>query len=91
VPAFHLAEPVPENMVSHNAEAERIRLGFGLARGDELILLCLAWYYMSSLKFQAQMGLLLALLLAFNMISALILHPAVIYRLKPRFIYKTSK
>jgi len=56
-----------------------------------LILPCLAWYYMSSLKFQAQMGLLLALLLAFNMISALILHPALIYRLKPKFIYKTPK
>ena len=53
-----------------------------------LILPCLAWYYMSSLKFQAQMGLLLSLLLAFNMISALVLHPALIYRLKPKFIYK---
>jgi predicted RND superfamily exporter protein len=56
-----------------------------------LILPCLAWYYMSSLKFQAQMGLLLAMLLAFNMISALILHPALIYRLKPKFIYRAAK
>jgi predicted RND superfamily exporter protein len=56
-----------------------------------LILPCLAWYYMSSLKFQAQMGLLLALLLAFNMISALILHPALIYRFRPKFIYKPFK
>jgi len=56
-----------------------------------MILPCLAWYYMSSLKFQAQMGQLLAILLAFNMIAALILHPAIIHRVKPKFIYKPPK
>ncbi|MBN2468007.1 MAG: MMPL family transporter [Deltaproteobacteria bacterium] len=56
-----------------------------------MILPCMAWYGMSSLKFQAQMGLLLGVLLTFNMLAALILHPAVIYRLKPKFIYKPNK
>ena len=56
-----------------------------------MVLPCMAWYYMSSLKFQAQMGLLLAVLLTFNMLAALILHPAVLYRLKPKFIYKPPK
>ena len=56
-----------------------------------MILPCLAWWILPSLKFQAQMGLFLAIVLTFNMISALILHPALIYRLKPKFIYKTSK
>jgi len=37
------------------------------------------------------MGLLLAVLLAFNMLAALILHPAMLYRLKPKFIYKPPK
>lgn len=56
-----------------------------------MVLPLMAWYYMSSLKFQAQMGLLLAVLLAFNMLAALILHPAMLYRLKPKFIYKPPK
>jgi len=56
-----------------------------------MILPCLAWWLMPSLKFQAQMGLFLAIVLTFNMISALILHPALIYRLKPKFIYKPAK
>ncbi|MBW2368321.1 MAG: MMPL family transporter [Deltaproteobacteria bacterium] len=56
-----------------------------------LILPLLAWYYLSDLKFQAQMGLLLSLLLGFNMLAALTLHPALIYRLKPRFIWCPSK
>ena len=56
-----------------------------------MILPCVAWWLLASLKFQAQMGLLLSLLLTFNMISALILHPAIIYRLKPKFIYKSAK
>ena len=56
-----------------------------------LILPCLLWYYLSSLKFQAQMGVLLALVLGFNMICALILHPALIYRLKPKFFYKRQQ
>jgi len=53
-----------------------------------LILPCFLWYYMSSLKFQAQMGMLLALILGFNMLCALVLHPALIYRLKPKFFLK---
>jgi len=55
-----------------------------------LILPCLVWYFVSGLKFQAQMGLLLSILLCFNMISALVLHPALLYRIKPGFIYKAK-
>ncbi len=56
-----------------------------------MILPCLAWWLLPSLKFQAQMGLFLAIVLSFNMISALILHPALIYRIKPKFIYRPAK
>ena len=55
-----------------------------------LILPLLSWYYFSALKFQAQMGLLLALLLSVNMLAALTLHPALISTLKPRFIQKAG-
>jgi predicted RND superfamily exporter protein len=56
-----------------------------------LILPLLAWYFLSGLKFQAQMGLLLSMLLGFNMISALILQPALIYIIKPKFLNYSAK
>ncbi len=48
------------------------------------------WYFLSSLRFQAEMGLLLALVLIFNMLLTLILLPAIIFVLKPKFIEKGS-
>jgi uncharacterized protein len=55
-----------------------------------LILPVLAWYFISALKFQAQMGFFLALLLAMNMISALTLHPVLIALLKPAFLARKA-
>ena len=54
--------------------------------GITLILPILTWYYISDLKFQAQMGFFLAMLLFTNMVAALTLHPLLIYLLKPRFM-----
>jgi predicted RND superfamily exporter protein len=48
------------------------------------------WYFLSSLRFQAEMGLLLALVLLINMALTLVLLPAVIFVLKPKFIEKAS-
>lgn len=56
-----------------------------------LIIPLLAWYWLSDIKFQAQMGLLLSLLLGINMIAALTLQPALMYLLKPKFIYNPAK
>ena len=46
------------------------------------------WYFLSDLKFQAEMGLLLAILLVFNMLGALLFLPAAVNILKPKFIKK---
>ena len=46
------------------------------------------WYFFSSLRFQAEMGLLLALLMLINMILALILIPSMVYVFKPKFVEK---
>ncbi|MDY6862768.1 MAG: MMPL family transporter, partial [Thermodesulfobacteriota bacterium] len=43
------------------------------------------WYF-SPLRFQAEMGLLLALVLIMNMLGAIFLIPTLIYFVKPRFI-----
>ena len=48
------------------------------------------WVF-SSLKFQAEMGMLLAILLFLNMLGALFLVPALICILKPRFITRLQQ
>jgi len=46
----------------------------------------LSWYFLSSMKFQAQMGLLLGIIMFINMVGALIILPALIYVFKPKFM-----
>jgi len=58
--------------------------------GITLILPVLAWYYISELKFQAQMGFFLAMLLFINMVAALTLHPLLILLVKPKFMRKRT-
>ncbi len=56
--------------------------------GITLIFPILIWYFISDLKFQAQMGFFLSILLFINMIAALTLHPLLIIIFKPRFMMK---
>jgi predicted RND superfamily exporter protein len=44
------------------------------------------WYFMSELKFMADMGLLLMLVMAINMVLALIVLPLLVYLIKPTFV-----
>ena len=46
----------------------------------------LPWYYLSGLKFLADMGLLLVLVMLINMLVALIGVPLLVYLLKPKFV-----
>ena len=46
----------------------------------------LPWYYLSGLKFLADMGLLLVLVMLINMVVALIGVPLLVYLLKPKFV-----
>lgn len=59
-----------------------------LFTGLTLILPILLWYYISALKFQAQMGFFLSMLLFTNLIAAFTLHPLLIILIKPRFMQK---
>ncbi|WP_291075497.1 efflux RND transporter permease subunit [Hyphomonas sp.] len=49
-----------------------------------MIIPLLPWYFLSPIRFQAEMGVLLAIILLFNMIGALTIVPAAIGWLKPR-------
>jgi hypothetical protein len=48
----------------------------------------LPWYFLSGLKFQAQMGLFLAVVFGVNVILTLTLHPLMLWIIKPKFITK---
>ncbi|MGH7804680.1 MAG: MMPL family transporter, partial [Candidatus Binatia bacterium] len=58
--------------------------------GLTMIVPVVLWYWVSSLKFQGEMGLLLAVLLGANMIAALTLVPVLVSLVRPRFIGVTS-
>ncbi|MDB5986489.1 MAG: transporter [Nevskia sp.] len=44
------------------------------------------WYFLSELKFMADMGLLLMLTMLINMVLALVVLPLLVYLVKPRFV-----
>jgi len=46
----------------------------------------LFWYFLSSMKFQAEMGLLLALIMFINIFAALVLIPTLVNIFRPKFL-----
>ncbi len=58
--------------------------------GLTMIVPVVLWYWVSSLKFQGEMGLLLAVLLGANMVAALTLVPVLVHLVKPRFITRLA-
>lgn len=46
----------------------------------------LPWYFLSGLKFMADMGLLLVLIMLINMVLALVVLPLLVWFIKPRFV-----
>jgi uncharacterized protein len=54
--------------------------------GITVILPILTWYFFSDMKFQAEVGFFLSLIMAANVILVLTLHPLMIFLIKPKFI-----
>ncbi|MGQ0701319.1 MAG: efflux RND transporter permease subunit [Panacagrimonas sp.] len=50
----------------------------------------LPWYFLSDLKFMADMGLLLAAVMLINMVLALIVLPLLVWLIKPKFVTRTD-
>lgn len=59
-----------------------------LYTGLTIVLPIITWYIFSDMKFQAQMGFFLAMIMGTNVILTLTLHPLMIYIIKPKFISK---
>ncbi|MEW6443632.1 MAG: MMPL family transporter [bacterium] len=58
--------------------------------GLTVVLPISVWYFISDMKFQAQVGLFLAMILTANVIFAITLHPLMLYTIRPRFIQRGS-
>lgn len=50
----------------------------------------LPWYFLSDLKFMADMGLLLAAVMLINMVLALVVLPLLVWVIKPNFVTRTD-
>lgn len=90
--AFYVADRIKEEIAIGNTPEGAIRAslhsaGMGvLVTASVLILSTLLWWA-SSLRFQAEMGLLMAIWLGISAMSALFVMPAVIYVFRPDFIF----
>jgi len=59
--------------------------------GLTIIVPIITWYFFSDMKFQAQVGFFLAIIMGTNVILTLTLHPLLIYIIKPKFISEKKK
>jgi predicted RND superfamily exporter protein len=58
--------------------------------GCTMMLPVLAWYFFSDMKFQAQVGGFLAMVIGTNVLLTLTLHALLIYLIKPTFISRSA-
>lgn len=58
--------------------------------GLTMILPILTWTFVSNMKFMAQMGLFLSMIMGANMLLAITLHPLMLYTIKPKFIIRRA-
>ncbi len=90
--AFYISDRIKEGYQDTGDLAESIN--FGLMTAGRGVLITAAtmitsvvfWYFFSSLRFQAEMGLLIAVWMTVSALSALLVIPSMIYLFKPRFI-----
>ncbi|RME34063.1 MAG: RND transporter [Gammaproteobacteria bacterium] len=90
--AFYISDRIGERYAIAKDLADSIRFGLTTA-GKGVIITALSmvtsvvlWYFFSSLRFQAEMGLLIALWMTVSAISSLLVIPSMIYLFRPRFL-----
>jgi predicted RND superfamily exporter protein len=91
--SIYVADAIKENFHKFEDVKQAIFEGLNSAgRGvvltaSPLILSTAVWYFMSSLRFQAEMALLIAIWMAISAFGALIVIPAMLYTFKPAFVF----
>lgn len=95
--AFYITDRIREGYAETGDLSKSIHFGLMTAgRGvmitaTTLVISVIFWYFFSSLRFQAEMGLLIAVWMAVSAVSALLLIPSMIYVFKPRFVVVAGK
>ncbi|MFZ3203136.1 MAG: MMPL family transporter [Pseudomonas sp.] len=90
--AFYIADRVKEEIAAGRSAEEAIRIalhsaGMGVIVTASVLILSTLLWWLSSLRFQAEMGLLMAIWLSVSAFSALFVMPALLYVFRPRFIF----
>ncbi|WP_455232849.1 efflux RND transporter permease subunit [Geopseudomonas aromaticivorans] len=90
--AFYIADRVKEEIAIGSSPEHAIRQalhssGMGVIVTASVLILATLLWWVSSLRFQAEMGLLMAIWLSVSAFSALFVMPALIYVTRPRFIF----
>lgn len=95
--SFYIADRIKEHFERTSSLSESIRFALSTAgRGVIITALTMVaavvlWFFFSSLRFQAEMGLLIALWMTVSAISALLVIPSMIYVFRPRFLVGKEK
>ena len=90
--AFYIADRVKEEIAAGSTPEHAIRQalhssGMGVIVTASVLILSTLLWWVSSLRFQAEMGLLMAIWLSVSAFSALFVMPSLIYVFRPRFIF----
>ncbi|MFZ3035877.1 MAG: efflux RND transporter permease subunit [Rugosibacter sp.] len=95
--AFYVVDGIREELHHHSgtlkeAIAQSLRTaGKGVLITAATLMVSVVLWTMSSLRFQADMGMLMAIWLAISASSALILVPSIVYVFRPKFIVGENK
>ncbi len=90
--AFYIADRIKEEIAIGKSAEEAVRIalhsaGMGVIVTASVLILATLLWWASSLRFQAEMGLLMAIWLSVSAFSALFVMPSLIYVFRPRFIF----
>ena len=90
--AFYIADRVKEEIAigstpEHAVSQALHSAGMGVIVTASVLILSTLLWYVSSLRFQAEMGLLMAIWLSVSAMSALFVMPSLIYVFRPKFIF----
>lgn len=93
--AFYVVDGIKEELHHHRDLDLAIKrslksAGRGVLVTSATLTACVVMWFGSSLRFQAEMGTLMAVWLSISSISALVLMPALVYIFKPDFIVSTK-
>lgn len=93
--AFYIADRIKEEIAAGASAEHAVRqalhsAGMGVIVTASVLIISTLLWWLSSLRFQAEMGLLMAIWLSVSAMSALFVMPALIYVFRPRFIFGDS-